>query len=63
MPWQPGFRSDLAQNLIQPFPYPNDASDKILLRSVSWLQRYSNMKVLTDARIDGRAGAGSMVIL
>ena len=23
------FRSDLDQNLIQPFPYPNDASDKI----------------------------------
>ena len=28
-PWKPDFQSDLAKNLIQPFPHPNDASDKI----------------------------------
>ena len=27
----PEFRSDLAQNLVQPFPHPNDGSDKISL--------------------------------
>ena len=26
---KPEFQSDLAQNLMQPFPYPNDASVKI----------------------------------
>ena len=29
LPWKPEFQSDLAQNLMQPFSYPNDASDKI----------------------------------
>ena len=27
--WKPEFQSDLAQNITQPFPHPNDASDKI----------------------------------
>ena len=26
LPWTPEFRSDLAQNLMQPFPHPNDGS-------------------------------------
>ena len=29
LPWKPEFQSDLAKNLMQPFPHPNDASDKI----------------------------------
>ena len=29
LPWTPKFGSDLAQNLLQLFPHPSDASDKI----------------------------------
>ena len=29
LPWKPEFLSDLAQNLMQPFPHPNDGCDKI----------------------------------
>ena len=36
LPWKPEFCSDLAQNLMQAFPYPNDASDKIWLQSAHW---------------------------
>ena len=39
--------SDLVQNLMQPFPLPNDASDKIWLRSAHGSQRYSCLKVWT----------------
>ena len=28
LPWKPEFQSDLAQNLLQLFPHPSDASDK-----------------------------------
>ena len=28
LPWKPGFWSNLSQNLMQPFPHPNDASYK-----------------------------------
>ena len=28
LPWTPEFRSDLDQNLMQPFLHPNDGSDK-----------------------------------
>ena len=31
LPWKPEFKSDLAQNLLQLSPLPNDASDKIRL--------------------------------
>ena len=48
--WTPEFRSDLAQNLMQPFPHPNDGSDKISLRLAHWLRRYSSLKMFTDAR-------------
>ena len=29
LPWKPEFGFDLTQNVMQPFPNPNDASDKI----------------------------------
>ena len=52
MPWKPEFSSDLDQNLLKPFPHPNDASDIISFKSADWLQRYSCLKVLTDGRTD-----------
>ena len=36
---------NLPQNLMQPFPYPNDATHKIWSRLTNWLQRYSSSKV------------------
>ena len=36
LPWKPEFWPDLAQNLMQAFPHPNDASDKIWLQSAPW---------------------------
>ena len=39
--------SNLAQHLMRPFPHPNNASDKIWLRSANWSQRYSCLKVWT----------------
>ena len=33
------------QNLMQPFPHPNDATHKIWSRLANWLQRYSSSKV------------------
>ena len=50
MPWRPAFQSDLTQNLMQPYPNPNDASDKIWLNSACRLRRYSCLKVLTDTQ-------------
>ena len=41
------------------FLHPNDASDKVWLRSVRWLRRSSCLKVWTD----GPKDAGSMGIL
>ena len=35
---------NLPQNLMQPFPHPNDATHKIWSRLTSWLQRYSSSK-------------------
>ena len=32
----------------QPFPHPNDGSDKISLRLAHWLRRYSSLKMFTD---------------
>ena len=52
LPWKPEFFPDLAQNLMQPFPHPNDASDKIWLRSAYWLRRNSCLKMFTDRQID-----------
>ena len=59
LPWTPEFRSDLAQNLMQPFSHPNDGSDKILLRLAHWLRRYSSLKMFTDARTDAGSTFGS----
>ena len=36
---------NLPQNLMQPFPHPNDATHKIWSRLTNWLQRYSSSKV------------------
>ena len=33
------------QNLMQPFPHPNDATHKIWSRLANWLQRYSSSNV------------------
>ena len=46
------FRSDLAQNLMQPFPHPNDGSDKISLRLAHWLRRYSSLEMFTHRQTD-----------
>ena len=48
LPWTPEFQSDLAQNLMQPFPHPNEGSDKISLRLAHWLRWYSSLKMFTD---------------
>ena len=47
--WKPEFQSDLAQNIMQPFPNQNDASDKIWLR---WSQRYLCLKMWTHRLTD-----------
>ena len=44
-------RSNLPQNLVQPFSYPSDATHKIWSRLANWLQIYSSLKVWTT---DGR---------
>ena len=45
LPWKPEFWSNLTQNLMQPFPHPNDATHKIWSRVANWLQRYSSSNV------------------
>ena len=54
LPWKPEFRSNLAKNLMQPFPHPTDASDKIWLQSTRWMQRYLCLKVLMHGRTHAR---------
>ena len=42
---------------MQPFPHPNDGSDKISLQLAHWLRRYLSLKLWTtydDGRTDGR---------
>ena len=39
------FDPNLPQNLMKPFPHPNDATHKIWSRLANWLQRYSSSKV------------------
>ena len=65
LPGTPEFRSDLVQNLMHPFPLPNDASDKIWLRLAHWLQRYSSLKMFTDTHThtDTQTDDGSTGIL
>ena len=43
--WVQCAKVNLPQNLMQPFPYPNDATHKIWSRLADWLQRYSSSKV------------------
>ena len=50
LPWKSEFWSTLAQNLMQYFPHPNDAPEKIWFWSACWSQRYQCLKVWTDAR-------------
>ena len=38
------------KNLMQPFPYPNDGSDKIWLRLAHLLRRYSSLKMFRHGR-------------
>ena len=46
-----------------PFPHPNNGSIKILLRLTHWLQRYSTLKMSTDAQTDTQTDDGSTGIL
>ena len=57
LPWTAEFRSDLAQNLMQPFPYPYDGSDKMSLRLAIWLRGYSSLKMFTDRHTDTQTTA------
>ena len=41
-----------SEKILQPFPLPNGALDKIWLQSVHWLRRYSCLKMLTLIHID-----------
>ena len=63
LPWTPEFQSDLAQNLIHLSPLPNDASDKIWLRSAHGSQRYSCLNVWTHIHTYTHTDAGSTGIL
>ena len=63
LPWTPEFRSDLAQNLMQPFPHPNDGSFKISLRLAHCLRRYSSLKMFTDTHQDRHTDDGTTGIL
>ena len=58
LPWKPEFWTDLHQNPMQPFPHPNDASDKIWLQSASWPLTYSCFKMVNDDDNDGRRSMG-----
>ena len=51
------------QNLMHPFPLPNDASDKIWLRLAHWLRRYSSLKMFTDRQTARQTDDGSTGIL
>ena len=48
---------------MQPFPYPNDGSDKISLRLAHWLRKYSSLKMFTDTQPDRHTDDGSTGIL
>ena len=45
LPWTPEFRSNLPQNIMQPFPTLSDAIHKIWSRLANWPRRYSSSKV------------------
>ena len=49
------FQSDLAQNLLQPFPYPNDASDSVAIGLlVAEIFMFESVYRRTHARTNGR---------
>ena len=54
LPWQPEFHSDQPENIMQPFPVPDDASGEIRSRLAYWLQRYTLLKVWTTTDDAGR---------
>ena len=43
--WVQCAKVNLPENIMQPFPHPNDATHKIWSRLANWLQRYSSSKV------------------
>ena len=51
LPWKPEFQSDLTKNLKQPFPHPNDASDKNLVTIGPLVSEISMFKSV-DGRTD-----------
>ena len=59
MPSTPEFRSDQAQNLMQPFPHPNNGSVKSSLRLAHWLRRYSSLKMFTHRHTARHTDDGS----
>ena len=62
LPWQPEFHSVQPENIMQPFPLPDDASCEIKLRLANWLQRYTLLKVWTTD-VDGRRRTPDHAIL
>ena len=50
LPWNPEFQSDLAQNLTQPFPHHNDASDNIWLPNLSEIFMFESVYIQTHRR-------------
>ena len=63
MPWKPEFGSDLAQNLMQPFPHPNVTLDKISLILAHWLRRYLSLKMFTHRQTDTQSDTQTMARL
>ena len=53
-PWTPEFRSDLVQNLMHPFPLPNDLVTIGPLVVVAEILKFENVYGQTDAQTDGR---------
>ena len=54
LPWSPQLWSDLPKNLMQPFPHPKNATDKIWLKLTSWSWEISS-KVWTATDEDDGA--------
>ena len=53
LPWKPEFWSNLAQNLMQSIPHPNDASDENLIligQLVSEIFMFESVNTRTDGR-------------
>ena len=61
LPWTPEFQPDVPQNLMQPFPPPDNASHKIWSRLAIWYKRYTYLKLWTDD--DGLRSIGILTAL